>query len=470
MSNKLQAIGFLKSQFFCIPDGPRIKFKSLLSAALLGVITSSSALALAYELIDLGINVEPKAINNVGIVVGSEKSDQYPYPTTAFRWESGSGIELIHSGTSANAVNDNGQIVGSTNEGAFILDGNFHDWRDYGAFGNNQAGEVAGYKVGKNLLQPRSLPYNPAKFTGNKWEVYDIAQLYPRGTREDVYADRFILNGINASGYTVGYKYRYGLATYSAILIDPNVTVNNLSDVVYLPTYGGRAVDINDNNMIAGTTANNTRVTPVIYSRAFIYDYNAVTDNLTILPVLEGGLRSYAYDINESNEVVGFSESVTGNHAVIWDETGGITDLHNLMSAEGWVLTSATAINDYGDITGTGTLNGVAHGFVLSNGEISGPPPAGNQPPVAVASADSTSGKAPLMVTFDSSASTDPDGTIAIDGYSWDFMDGSFSTELNPSHEFITPGTYPVTLTVTDDQGMQASSSITIIVRKGKGK
>ncbi len=432
-------------------------FKSLLPAALLGVI--ASAPAMAYDLIDLGANVEPKAINNLGVVVGSNNTDQYP--ATAFSWSSNSGFDLINGGTSANAVNDAGLIAGSTVDGAFI---GTRQWSGYGAFGINQTGEVAGYKVGKNPLQPRSLPYNPAIFNGSKWDVYDIAQLYPRGTREDVYADRFILNGINSSGYTVGYKYRYGLSTYSAILIDPNVTVNDLSDVVYLPTYGGRAVDINDNNMIAGTTANNTRVTPVIYSRAFVYDYDALTDNLTILPVLEGGLHSHAYDINENNEVVGYSESATGNHAVMWNGTGGVTDLHTLMSAEGWVLTSATAINDNGDIAGTGTLNGAVHGFVLTNGSISGPPPVGNQLPVAVTDADVTSGKAPLTVNFDASDSSDSDG--AISSYSWDFMDGKFSTEASPSHKFTKTGTYEVTLTVTDDQGATASDSITISVLK----
>ena len=77
---------------------------------------------------------------------------------------------------------------------------------------------------------------------------------------------------------------------------------------------------------------------------------------------------------------------------------------------------------------------------------------------MAVASANVYSGKASLVVTFDSSASTDPDGTIV--GYSWGFMDGSFRTEVNPSHEFTTPDTYSETLTVTDDQGVQASPSL----------
>lgn len=85
-----------------------------------------------------------------------------------------------------------------------------------------------------------------------------------------------------------------------------------------------------------------------------------------------------------------------------------------------------------------------------------------------MASADVTSGKAPLLVNFDASGSNDPDGTIS--SYSWDFMDGNLSTKANPSHTFTETGAYLVTLSVTDDLGAKASSSITITVRKGKRK
>ena len=137
--------------------------KSMLSAAFLGVIANSSALA--YEVIDLGANVGPRAINNTGIVVGSSNMDQYP--ATAFRWSAGV-LEQIDGGTSANAINDAGQVAGSTIDGTFVLDGNYRDWSDFGAFGINQWGSVAGYSVGKNPYQPRSLPYNPAIYNGIK--------------------------------------------------------------------------------------------------------------------------------------------------------------------------------------------------------------------------------------------------------------------------------------------------------------
>jgi probable HAF family extracellular repeat protein len=450
--------------------------KSLLPAALLGIITSSPALA--YELIDLGANVEPRAINNTGVIAGSSNTDQYP--ATAFRWSSASGFELI-DGTSANALNDNGQIAGSTVSGAFILDGNFREWSDYGAFGNNQSGAVAGYKVGTNPYQPRSLPYNPAIFDGKKWKVFDIAGIYPRGTRKGVYADRFILNGINTGGYAVGYKYRYGLAGTAAILINTNAPVNTASDITYLATpYGGRAVDINNNNMVVGTTGSNSSTGE--YAHAFLYNHNGgEIFNLGTLPSngpdSEPGLTSTAYDINDANQVVGQSWLVTANtslndpskyHAFLW-ENNQMTDLNDRVQLPtGWILTRATAINEKGEIAGVALVDGTEHGFLLANGSISAPPPAHNEPPVAIVSADVHSGKAPLQVSFDSSGSTDPDGTIV--DYSWNFMDGSFSIEANPSHEFTVPDSYPVTLTVTDDQGVQASGSVTITVRKGRRK
>jgi len=85
-----------------------------------------------------------------------------------------------------------------------------------------------------------------------------------------------------------------------------------------------------------------------------------------------------------------------------------------------------------------------------------------NQPPVAVATADPATGEAPLSVLFDSTGSYDPDGTIA--GYAWDFDDGSSSTEANPTHTYLDPGTYDATLTVTDNKGATDSDTVEVIV------
>jgi len=70
-------------------------------------------------------------------------------------------------------------------------------------------------------------------------------------------------------------------------------------------------------------------------------------------------------------------------------------------------------------------------------------------PPVAniVTTPDPIQGDPPLLVVFDASGSTDDRG---IASYSWDFGDGSTSSEVVVSHTFEDAGTFIVILTVTD--------------------
>jgi PKD repeat protein len=85
-----------------------------------------------------------------------------------------------------------------------------------------------------------------------------------------------------------------------------------------------------------------------------------------------------------------------------------------------------------------------------------------NQAPTASFTADPTSGEAPLVVSFDAAASSDPDGTIA--SYTWDFGDGSTGTGATISHDYTAAGIYPVTLAVTDDGGATDTAMATITV------
>ncbi len=90
-----------------------------------------------------------------------------------------------------------------------------------------------------------------------------------------------------------------------------------------------------------------------------------------------------------------------------------------------------------------------------------------NLPPTAEFVATPASGVAPLAVSFDASASADPDGTIS--SYTWDFGDGNGSTGVTTSHTYVTPGTYSAALTVADDGGATVSASTTIVVTTGGG-
>jgi PKD repeat protein len=80
-----------------------------------------------------------------------------------------------------------------------------------------------------------------------------------------------------------------------------------------------------------------------------------------------------------------------------------------------------------------------------------------NQAPAASFNADCSG----LTCTF-TDASTDADGSIA--GWSWNFADGAPSSLPNPVHTFAAAGTYPVSLTVTDDDGASTTTAHNVTV------
>jgi len=65
-------------------------------------------------------------------------------------------------------------------------------------------------------------------------------------------------------------------------------------------------------------------------------------------------------------------------------------------------------------------------------------------------------------VFLDGTASTDPDGLI--EGHSWDFGDGTTGSGAMIVHYYPSPGSYTVTLTVTDDRGGTTSVSGEVVI------
>ncbi|MEV8508684.1 PQQ-dependent sugar dehydrogenase [Actinoplanes sp. NPDC051475] len=107
---------------------------------------------------------------------------------------------------------------------------------------------------------------------------------------------------------------------------------------------------------------------------------------------------------------------------------------------------------------GTGYFNGDANSALYRFDYLAG----SNRAPTAVASADRTSGQAPLPVTFSSAGSSDPEhGALT---YSWNFGDGSTSTAANPTKTYTTNGKYTATLTVRDTEGLTGTASVAITV------
>lgn len=92
-------------------------------------------------------------------------------------------------------------------------------------------------------------------------------------------------------------------------------------------------------------------------------------------------------------------------------------------------------------------------------------PPDGLQPKFTFAPTSPTDNQA---VLFDASTSVAP-ANNPIAGYSWSFGDGSNGTGRTTSHSFTVPGSYVVTLTVTDVYNRAASTTQGVTVAAGTG-
>jgi hypothetical protein len=88
----------------------------------------------------------------------------------------------------------------------------------------------------------------------------------------------------------------------------------------------------------------------------------------------------------------------------------------------------------------------------------------GPRAPRAVATALPVTALVGAPVSFDASASCDPDGDALT--YAWAFDDGAAATGATASHSFTTPGSHFGIVTVTDPAGRSASATASVLVTK----
>ncbi|MFN8608055.1 MAG: S8 family serine peptidase [Vulcanimicrobiota bacterium] len=86
-----------------------------------------------------------------------------------------------------------------------------------------------------------------------------------------------------------------------------------------------------------------------------------------------------------------------------------------------------------------------------------------NLPPVANLSASPLGGTAPVNVTWNASASSDPEGGAL--SYSWTFSDGGSATGSKVTRSYTSGGNYSATVSVTDPQGASKSTSLSLVVK-----
>jgi probable HAF family extracellular repeat protein len=148
--------------------------------------------------------------------------------------------------------------------------------------------------------------------------------------------------------------------------------------------FASSADGVNDRGQVVGwsTTSPISYIDPLNESapvHAVLWTRSGTISDLGTLP---GDTSSTAWKINFFGLVIGSSGDtpyvdngffgpgtpfeVIGR-PFIWSQRSGMQDLNTLISANsGWVLQSATGINIWGQIVGSGTLNGQSHGFLLT--------------------------------------------------------------------------------------------------------
>ncbi|UCG44862.1 MAG: PKD domain-containing protein [Candidatus Bathyarchaeota archaeon] len=166
--------------------------------------------------------------------------------------------------------------------------------------------------------------------------------------------------------------------------------------------------------------------------------------------------------LDESTEVAVIGEPIMFNASDSYDPDGEIISYYWSFGdgTEGSGITISHAYDTNGTFTVTLTVTDDDDG---SNSTTSIKTIMTNEMPIPSFTESAHTFDTFDIITFDASASYDPDGTIV--AYSWEFGDGAISTDMFPEHSYADDGIYTVTLTITDDDGGTASASAVKTVR-----
>lgn len=245
---------------------------------------------------------------------------------------------------------------------------------------------------------------------------------------------------------------------------------SNLTTATYIRSLGGLLVWAagNDNRNLTFGNRDNDDI--VVVGASDINDNKASFSAYgQFVDLVAPGVSVFTTDSGSDNAYASVSGTsfatplTAGLAALIWSADPALT------SAEVEAILKGGA----DDLGSSGVDNTFGYGRINVNGSLLLTGGGGNQPPVAALAAAPLNGAAPLNVSFDASASSDPDGSIV--DFSWDF-DGNgtydLSTGANPFAAVIytSPGIYNATVRVTDDGGATDTDSVTISVTDPGGQ
>ena len=329
------------------------------------------AVGAEYNILDLGANY-PTDINNQGILVGNSPGGAFIQDGTsrslliinASYWGSPAGgpPPTRYPMITAAAINDAGQIAGSiqpvialpATQTAALMDSTGSGLlfsQAHTADAINGLGQVAGGE-GDTLF-----------FSGT-------ATSSAGGEIPKIYAlnDSGIAAGSIAPGFGLDRAATFAFPGGDPTLLDLTPIVQNLYGP--RPVFTSTATAINNAGQVVGIIRYAGGAPILQPNPAFVISGGSATNLGTL-----GGLSAAARDINNNGIVVGDSTLADNTLRAFIYRNGTMTDLNTLIASSGWVLTSAKAINDKGQVVGSGTFNGEAHGFLLSPIDTGAPQP-----------------------------------------------------------------------------------------------
>jgi probable HAF family extracellular repeat protein len=319
----------------------------------------------AYTITDLGTlggaSSRAYGLNDAGQVVGNSDVPGIANGR-AFLYSNGVMTDLGSlvdgRGSTAYDINNNGQIVGfsyvsATNTHGFLYSGGvMTDMVDPTGLGSNnaiaRAINDAGQIVGESFTRLGSI--QAFRYKDGVYRLLITQVIASRGY------------GINASGQGVGDFLLSGSGTRAFVANgDPGTDLGAFFGAGTTSVANG----INASGQVVGYFLVGISGDPL---RAFLYSGGS----MTILGSLSPGGSSSASSINDAGDVVGGS---AGRGFLFSD--GVMTDLNDLLPAgSGWTLAGATAINNVGQIVGTGVNpSGQIHAYLLSPVPVPVPEP-----------------------------------------------------------------------------------------------
>jgi probable HAF family extracellular repeat protein len=423
-----------------------------------------------------GSYIQPTALNNNGQVVGFSTTTSNPNIGHAFLWtQAGGMIDLGTLGgnftmSGANAINSSGQVAG------YCITSDYSAYRAF--FWTQASGMIDLGTLGGNSWSVARAMNDNGQVVGESNNANGKYHAFS-WTQEEGMIDLGTLGGtfscataVNNKGQVVGYS---SIAGDRIIHAFSWTREGGMIDLGTLGNYGNiYAVAVNDNGQAVGYTD---------WYDAFSWTQMSGMVDLGHLGI-EGG--SVATAVNASGQVVGYAEINDPNqgycqHGFSWTQEGGMIDLGSLIFG---YPSRALAINKQGLAAGVGFVEGYfQHAVIWQATDTTAPslapvadrtilwPPNRKMAPVTIKA--NASDKSGMPVTLNATVSCNESQNGAV-YWTTPFIDQATGTiYLQLQADRLGKGSgriYTITIAATDQTGNVGTASVQIMVPHDQGK